>query len=687
MRDRERENKMEQNIEKFSEILKLIGYTSTLNFYSLKSAFESPELKNFFEWFITSVNVNWHIKPEKLEMFRLKQAKGHVIWDLNKLIEMNKLYESSLSELNSENNMSETDLEDENEQMEKEIRFLSEQLGRQKSYKKALDKKLDHLKLEQAHTDLVLDKLDKQLLKEEETLKEVCHSVDSSFASFQENLGNEEQFQCKFTEKIASLDANFINYIAKEKELLTSLKEKIALKYEYDYIEHEFKLAEDVHLKKELLNEYKQYEFLFTNEPKSSCNQSTRNEFNKLESYLKLINKHYLSIINDWFTAKLTYEIERANLDEMKRMYDERDKFLEYSQSELGTDPLKLKSLEIKINALKEKQIECIRQIEQLNPKIVAKLEMFTKLKIQQIIENDMKKKQIELNLYLNKQEKILTCLNNQSKRIKSINHLHKEKLDEIDLLRGYFSDLNKFAKTNSTTNSNHSVLLQPNVSFSVSMANLLSSTSIPLSPGRFKQNQNSTMIAKKINHSLSYNGNLSAIGSEIRESPFMHLINQLLITMLTSLKSDKYCQKYIKLTKPISVNFDDNLENFIHVYDSLENSFSRTSNSNRKHLFKLIKLVENAMELMYSKQNGELNLSQIKIRTTRHLDDEYDQFERRFKLNESRFAAEILSKIKKHNEILKSNELEKLKRNFFVIFYTQPHMVQNLIEQINAFE
>ena len=80
-------------------------------------------------------------------------------------------------------------------------------------------------------------------------------------------------------------------------------------------------------------------------------------------------------------------------------------------------------------------------------------------------------------------------------------------------------------------------------------------------------------------------------------------------------------------------------------------------------------------------------NLSQIKIKGTRFLDEQFDIVERKLKLVEDHFAVQIFSKIKKYNEKLKLNELEKLKRDFFTVFYNKSFLIENVIESLNSID
>ena len=78
------------------------------------------------------------------------------------------------------------------------------------------------------------------------------------------------------------------------------------------------------------------------------------------------------------------------------------------------------------------------------------------------------------------------------------------------------------------------------------------------------------------------------------------------MITVLTGLKSDKLAQKYIKLAKPISVNFSDNLENFLSIHEAVSMSGGKLRQSNMKTLFELFKLIDESMEYMYEKNETD---------------------------------------------------------------------------------
>ena len=64
-------------------------------------------------------------------------------------------------------------------------------------------------------------------------------------------------------------------------------------------------------------------------------------------------------------------------------------------------------------------------------------------------------------------------------------------------------------------------------------------------------------------------------------------------------------------------------------------------------------------------------------------MEEPLHQLEKQRNTLEQRFAQHIYPRIRKHAERLKSNRLEQLKRNMFVIFYTKPHLIESIAESI----
>jgi hypothetical protein len=59
-------------IAKFTNILKSFNYTDNINYYSLKTAIKTPELRPFFDWFNTNAENQNIITNKQLELFKQK---------------------------------------------------------------------------------------------------------------------------------------------------------------------------------------------------------------------------------------------------------------------------------------------------------------------------------------------------------------------------------------------------------------------------------------------------------------------------------------------------------------------------------------------------------------------------------------------------------------------------------------
>jgi hypothetical protein len=657
----------DQKIEKFTTILKSLGYSKNVNYNAIKAVIETPELKSFFDWFNTHANDEeniWLITNEQLELFQHKVSKGQVIWDLNKLVETNNLINNSFDAVQSEhqqddyeNITTDTDLESENKLIEKEIQLLSEQLTNKRSRKDFLSQKLISLKSEQTNIDLMTVKLNKKMTSC--NLVTISQSIETCLNKFQDLIGTDEKYQTQINNDLNKIESNLNEYLTNEKCLFDQLLNKMFLKFEYDHIEKSIKLTESNEIKN-ILNLTKSTESKVAGDILNNIN------YDKIEKILKQCVKYYPKLVQDWFMAKVKLEIDKCENREMHKILENKSEFFEYSQSQLEQDTQLRSNLEQKTKQILEKHHTLIKQIESTNKRAVSLLDKYSNLKSTKIIENDMKKKQIELNLFLNKQDKLCAFLENQLARLELVNGHLVEKLNEMNSFKHLLLELikqksNFRSTTNNKTNNNNINL--SNMSFT----NLLSSTSI-------------STPTKMTNPRLN---NVSMI-SESTSMTFIHLINQLLISILTSFKTDKLSQKYIKLNKPVSVCFSENLNAFFDVYESICLNIEKTQSNNHSITVDLMQLIDASIRYLYFSMGDDLNKKKNKLTTVECLEKPFRSLEIKLNSLEENVALNVFSKIKKNKEKFKSNKLEELRRNFFVLFFNNPHLVESVIENLN---
>ncbi len=622
----------DQKIEKFTTILKSLGYSKNVNYNAIKAVIETPELKSFFDWFNTHANDEenlWLITNEQLELFQHKVSKGQVIWDLNKLVETNNLINNSFDAVQSEhqqddyeNITTDTDLESENKLIEKEIQLLSEQLTNKRSRKDFLSQKLISLKSEQTNIDLMTVKLDKKMTSC--NLVTISQSIETCLNKFQDLIGTDEKYQTQINNDLNKIESNLNEYLTNEKCLFDQLLNKMFLKFEYDHIEKSIKLTESNEIKN-ILNLTKSTESKVAGDILNNIN------YDKIEKILKQCVKYYPKLVQDWFMAKVKLEIDKCENREMHKILENKSEFFEYSQSQLEQDTQLRSNLEQKTKQILDKHHTLIKQIESTNKRAVSLLDKYSNLKSTKIIENDMKKKQIELNLFLNKQDKLCAFLENQLARLELVNGHLVEKLNEMNSFKHLLLELIK-QKSNfrSTTNnkSNNNNINLSNMSFT----NLLSSTSI-------------STPTKMTNPRLN---NVSMI-SESTSMTFIHLINQLLISILTSFKTDKLSQKYIKLNKPVSVCFSENLNAFFDVYESICLNIEKTQSNNHSITVDLMQLIDASIRYLYFSMGDDLNKKKNKLTTVECLEKPFRSLEIKLNSLEENVALNVFSKIKKN--------------------------------------
>ncbi len=622
----------DQKIEKFTTILKSLGYSKNVNYNAIKAVIETPELKSFFDWFNTHANDEeniWLITNEQLELFQHKVSKGQVIWDLNKLVETNNLINNSFDAVQSEhqqddyeNITTDTDLESENKLIEKEIQLLSEQLTNKRSRKDFLSQKLISLKSEQTNIDLMTVKLDKKMTSC--NLVTISQSIEACLNKFQDLIGTDEKYQTQINNDLNKIESNLNEYLTNEKCLFDQLLNKMFLKFEYDHIEKSIKLTESNEIKN-ILNLTKSTESKVAGDILNNIN------YDKIEKILKQCVKYYPKLVQDWFMAKVKLEIDKCENREMHKILENKSEFFEYSQSQLEQDTQLRSNLEQKTKQILDKHHTLIKQIESTNKRAVSLLDKYSNLKSTKIIENDMKKKQIELNLFLNKQDKLCAFLENQLARLELVNGHLVEKLNEMNSFKHLLLELikqksNFRSTTNNKTNNNNINL--SNMSFT----NLLSSTSI-------------STPTKMTNPRLN---NVSMI-SESTSMTFIHLINQLLISILTSFKTDKLSQKYIKLNKPVSVCFSENLNAFFDVYESICLNIEKTQSNNHSITVDLMQLIDASIRYLYFSMGDDLNKKKNKLTTVECLEKPFRSLEIKLNSLEENVALNVFSKIKKN--------------------------------------
>jgi hypothetical protein len=615
------------------------------------------------------------------------------------------------SEYDTDSDCEDVDLNDieslkrDNEMKERELEMLIEQNNFHKYCTNNLNEMTMAIKGKEAYEEKRKAKINEKTAELKNSLKSLNQNISKSLIEFHSKFGNEEKLNRFYLSDIEEFELDMDGYLNNEKDLLEKIQNLIS--YEVNLSDVQQDLNGSI-----VNNELRQ-------------NTEFRNENNKCENVaniLKILAKNYPVSIHDQFMCKLEYEMTKFDLDSMNHVIQFKDKIFEYSQEELQSNPNLTAKIENKIKEY-ECQIELLKsEYEPLSEKIKSTIDLLANLKMVSIVNMDMDRKFIEYKLFQSKQDKLIRFLTWQKSRIEYLVYLENMKLNETSNFKQIFQDLiadfNFISPPNSTINNfeQNSTLMASskvnknyNESFSASLANILSSTMINnnsnsnfSNASNYTNYSSSTFISSPNRFSSSNKSRLSTnpyadfqISSkqdnkyDNQDSAFIHLMNQFLISVLTKFESEGLNHQLFSLKKPISINFNDNLENFIHLYNLVHSAYTMNKTSMIKpHIDSLYKLIQESVDYLYDSDGKETNnVKKICIKRGKDLQRPFTKLHENVTELEQAFIQRVLQKYNNYNSQLEENKLLKVRRNLFVDFYTNPQKLEYLMEQINAMQ
>jgi lipase chaperone LimK len=130
---------LDKKAHAFAGIMKSIGYQGNINMFTIRSLIDIPDIREFFDWFLSNVNENWLLTSEQKFWFKEKDSKGQVVYDVEKLKNTNRM-------INEDKFTSLDEIERENALLEEELEMLSSQLDFKQKQKSMLNDELTRLK-------------------------------------------------------------------------------------------------------------------------------------------------------------------------------------------------------------------------------------------------------------------------------------------------------------------------------------------------------------------------------------------------------------------------------------------------------------------------------------------------------------------------------------------------------------
>lgn len=680
---------MESKSEKLCNLLKNCNYPSKLSPNNLNYLFEFPDLKPFFEKFFDQVNESCYHSKEKLDAFIAKAEKGQVIYDVNKLKEMHRLLNlerDNRLKLDSVELSDEFDIQNCNDPaiLKKKIELLEReiQLKRRRNQfnafcHKKFNDNLKELRVKEEAECRINAKLDERETFIKSSLKTSNQSLNKSLIELKAKLGDDE----RINELGSHHDSEKIeNYLVNENLFLKQIKKLMNL---------------EIHC-----TDLNNLELKLNSESTESAEPS-ENEILEQKQFQLIMKKKFPKVMDKWIQMKIADCSTRVVLDEVSRIDNEFDQFFVYSEEELRQNENLVRELENKClqnererDAAKEKLQDLVR----LMPNLINQLAY---LKMVHLACIDLENKEINLNLFLNKQEKISKFLLSQKSRIDFIEQLTSSKLNQLENLKQMFCEL---AESNniSSNRTNASVLstsiiggaftslMHSNKNLSInqySKQNLLSSTFNTSITNRFISSPSKNLSSK-----LNYGGDLQIDPN----SSFLHLLNQFLITILTKFDQNKNIDgEEFEFRNPISINFDDNMENFILIRNFV-NCLYKTKILNWQSRYKnFYDVILKSIEYLYEKEEYKTdsrfnsafsyNLSKINAKMSRCLEDKMNSLNEQNRDLQNLFVSQVYQNYSHLKQQMSTNKLSNIRRNFFVHFYTNPKQIEVIMEQLNS--
>ena len=99
---------------------------------------------------------------------------------------------------------------------------------------------------------------------------------------------------------------------------------------------------------------------------------------------------------------------------------------IRYTQDELERNEEFCKNVETRIIENKSNEVALKEKLVGMSSQIEQYLQKISDLKLEKLLKYDMDQKFIELNLFLNKQEKLARLISSQNSRVRLIEHIGK---------------------------------------------------------------------------------------------------------------------------------------------------------------------------------------------------------------------------------------------------------------------
>lgn len=729
----------ENKSERFYSLLKNIGFQN-INSFSANNfdyLFGISETKLFFDWFLNNVNENCYLSAEELQEFSVKASKGQVIWDLNRLDDMynlinlkqedkeqrskfksnktllDKLYDDENDfddNLDLDFNAEEDNLTLDNielikrdiEAKDREIKLLQERFEFNKFCQKKFNDNLKISKTKYEREDILSSKLDEKENYIRNSTKLVNQSLNKSYVEFQTKLGDEEKLNQAnlYEEELPNLD----NYINLEKNVLNTINKFMYLELDCSDLKS---LGNHIDLNYTTDHDSTRQHL----KPEDPMDKEKYNQ----KLFKLIMEKRYPKSMDQWVQSKLACDLSKSNLIEMNRIIENKNQFFEFTSEQLKQDPSLKSIIEERIKQNKSDSEILNETFNNLARQMPATINDLANLKMVNLACIDMDKKEIDLNLFLNKQEKLFRMLNSQKSRIEFLSFLQNLKLNNVENLKQLFEELLNENKLTNNQNPLLSTSIMMNNIKNLNMtnynqfsnANLLSSTmALNVSSSMPSSNQFMSSPSKQGSNIKFLNQQGTEQFNDFN-SPFMHILNQFLISVLSKFESteDLIGENLFQLQNPISINFNDNLETYIKLNKSVNGFYSNNNNSIMldKQVKYFFNIINNAIEYLYEKDEStndsskqlfasasssaglNYNLSKISVKMTKCLEEPLKTLNEKTKELHSMFASKIFHQLNNYRSQLASNKIAQLRRNFFVHFYSNPKQVEYLMQQLNS--
>ena len=491
-------------------------------------------------------------------------------------------------------------------------------------------------------------------------------------------------------------------------------------------------------------------------------NKNNQNELQNLHEILKILANSYPNLVEQYLDALLSYELNNTLLQKLNQINEAKEEFFSFCDEKNRNNAYVRQNTEETIKNFEKKAEFYNQNNKTLGDRIANLVEKLSGLKVTQVLDVELDKKKIEHGLFSNKLDKLLKALEAQKCRIESKDYFQDSRLSEMESLQVLLEEINRNksiytspTKSNSSFYGNTSISKENNtlatsffsnsmtnlnnipqndqnnittfreknfLATSVSMANLNNmgnfyagptNSTVLLSPSRSSQNINfsrskkqPTMNISKLSNNPFNDLQLSTTkifqdsSNNSIESKYVYILNQNLIKFLTEMNSDENIDRVFKFEKPISTNFNDNLEILIEMKRCVNEVYKTRKIVNvRQQVASLNGVISKAIEYLYEKDENYLvktggsskmftlryDLKNSMIKMPKFLQEPLQNLEKIRSELENKFFINILTKYGNFKKKLESSNLEQLKRKFLVHFYRNQRQVEKTIDYLNS--